>query len=116
MSSHILTEVDRLATRIGIIHHGRLIEELDAPELAALRAKRLAVRARDLDAAQRVLSGAGFAPAAGDGALYVQDARAIDAPDEVAALLVNGGAPPLYLAVEQENLEQYFLRLTGGQR
>ena len=28
MSSHILSEVDRLATRIGIIHKGRLIEEL----------------------------------------------------------------------------------------
>jgi len=28
MSSHILTEVDRLAMRIGIIHQGRLIEEL----------------------------------------------------------------------------------------
>src|SRR6266498_1208406 len=27
MSSHILTEVDRLATRIGIIHRGKLIEE-----------------------------------------------------------------------------------------
>ena len=30
MSSHILTEVDRLAGRIGIIHRGRLIEEFTA--------------------------------------------------------------------------------------
>lgn len=30
MSSHILAEVDRLATRIGIVHQGRLIEELDS--------------------------------------------------------------------------------------
>src|SRR5262245_15659146 len=30
LSSHILAEVDRLATRIGIIDRGRLIEELDA--------------------------------------------------------------------------------------
>ena len=37
MSSHILTEVDRLATRIGIIHKGRLIEELDTEKLEALR-------------------------------------------------------------------------------
>jgi ABC-type multidrug transport system ATPase subunit len=29
MSSHILTEVDPLGTRIGIIHQGCLIEELD---------------------------------------------------------------------------------------
>src|SRR6266540_115848 len=36
-SSHILAEVSRLATRIGIIHNGRLIEELDAAELARRR-------------------------------------------------------------------------------
>ncbi len=47
MSSHILTEVDRLATRIGIIHQGRLIEELEARQLEALRARRLAVATRD---------------------------------------------------------------------
>src|SRR5512138_3815342 len=55
MSSHILTEVDRLATRIGIIHKGRLIEELDTHTLESLRTKRLEVKARDLQAAQRTL-------------------------------------------------------------
>ena len=40
MSSHILTEVDRLATRIGIIHHGKLIDELDTAKLEQLRARR----------------------------------------------------------------------------
>src|SRR5512143_2382889 len=39
MSSHILTEVDRLATRIGIIHKGRLIEELSASQLEMIRAQ-----------------------------------------------------------------------------
>ena len=33
MSSHILGEVDRLATRIGIVHRGRLVEELDRDAL-----------------------------------------------------------------------------------
>jgi ABC-2 type transport system ATP-binding protein len=43
----------------------------------------------------------------------LREARAINAPDEVATLLVNAGTPPVRLAVEQENLEDYFLRLTG---
>ncbi len=30
MSSHILGEVDLLANRIGIVHRGRLVEELDS--------------------------------------------------------------------------------------
>ena len=112
MSSHILTEVDRLATRIGIIHHGRLIEELEAAELEALRDRRLEVRARDLPAAQRALAAAGYASEARDGALALKEPRALDAPDEVAALLARAGAPPTRLAVEQEDLEDYFLRLT----
>ena len=60
MSSHILTEVDRLATRIGIIHKGRLIEELDTDKLEKLRAKRLEVKARNLEAAQISLHSAGY--------------------------------------------------------
>ncbi len=52
MSSHILSEVDRLATRIGIIHKGRLVEELAAEKMDALRSRRLEIQARDLDAAK----------------------------------------------------------------
>jgi ABC-2 type transport system ATP-binding protein len=114
MSSHILTEVDRLASRIGIIHHGRLIEELDADRLDALRARRLEIRSRSLGDAQRVLNEAGYAATANDGVLSLTDERAIDAPDDIAAILVKGGASPTHLAVAQENLEDHFLRLTGG--
>ena len=115
MSSHILTEVDRLATRIGIIHQGRLIEELEARQLEALRARRLEVRARDLAGGRAVLVGAGYDVKIVDGhASLLHEARAVDAPDDVATLLVNAGTPPTRLAVEQENLEDYFLRLTGA--
>jgi hypothetical protein len=33
----------------------------------------------------------------------------------MATLLVKAGTPPTRLAVEQEDLEQYFLRLTGDE-
>ncbi len=113
MSSHMLTEVDRLATRIGIIHKGRLIEELAADKLEALRSQRLEIQARDLRAAERALAQAGFAVTVGDGAIFLTEARALEAPDEVATILVHAGAPPIRLAVEQEDLEDHFLRLTG---
>ena len=67
MSSHILTEVDRLATRIGIIHQGRLIEELESTQLEEIRAQRLEVKACDLEAAQSALARAGFAAKIGEG-------------------------------------------------
>jgi ABC-2 type transport system ATP-binding protein len=113
MSSHILTEVDRLATRIGIIHKGRLIEELEAEKLEELRSRRLAIRARNLEAAQSALAQAGFAVKASENSLFLTEVRALDAPDQVATILVNAGTPPTRLVVEQENLEEHFLRLTG---
>lgn len=116
MSSHILSEVDRLATRMGIIHEGRLLGELDAGEMDAIRAKRLIIQSRDMHAAQSVLSQAGFSVTEHDGVLVIQDERALKAPDDVATLLVNEGSPPLRLAVEQETLEDYFMRQTGGNR
>jgi ABC-2 type transport system ATP-binding protein len=114
MSSHILTEVDRLATRIGIIHEGRLLEELDAEKLEALRSRRLEIKTRDLKAAQSALAQAGFAVKVDESTILLNETRAIEAADEVATLLVNAGTPPSRLAVEQEDLEHYFLRLTEG--
>ena len=116
MSSHILTEVDRLATRIGIIHNGHLLEELDAEGLEALRMRRLIVQAHDLEAARAALMQAGYVVRVAEGTLILSESRAITAPEIVATALVNAGAPPTRLAVEQENLEDHFLRLTGGEQ
>lgn len=113
MSSHILTEVDRLATRIGIIHKGRLIEELDTEKMEALRSRRLEIKTRNLEAAQSTLTKAGFTVRTNGSTIVLNETPAIDAPEGVATLLVNAGIPPFRLAVEQEDLEDYFLRLTG---
>ncbi|UCH62800.1 MAG: ABC transporter ATP-binding protein [Fidelibacterota bacterium] len=112
MSSHILTEVEGHATRIGIIHQGRLIEELEAEQLERLQSRRLEIKARDLDTARTTLAEAGFAVQVREDVLVLDESRAIDAPDEVATILVNAGTPPSRLAVVQENLEDHFMRLT----
>jgi ABC-2 type transport system ATP-binding protein len=114
MSSHILTEVDLLADRIGIIHKGRLIEELDTDQLERLRSMRLEVKARNLEKAQVTLQSAGYKTLVQDETILVEDARAIDEPDAVARMLVDAGTPPTHLAVEQQDLEEHFMQLTGG--
>lgn len=116
MSSHILAEVDRLATRVGIVHRGRLIEELDSDALERHRDRRLEVVARDLDAAERALRAAGLEPArrvtTGADLLELRDARSLGAPEGVARLLVAAGVPPTHLAIARESLEEHFIRLT----
>jgi len=112
LSSHILTEVARLATRIGVIHQGRLVRELDASDLAGHTSRWLSVSARDQAAAGQALSAAGFSPVRTDGGhLALADDRAIEEPDVVATLLVAAGCPPTRLVVEQDDLETFFLRV-----
>jgi ABC-2 type transport system ATP-binding protein len=114
MSSHILTEVDRLATHIGIIHKGQIIEDLDADKLEQFRAKRLEIKVRDLEKAYALLVRQNYLAVIEDGSILVSDVRATEAPDEIAKLLVNENLPPTHLAVEQQNLEEHFMQLTGG--
>lgn len=116
MSSHILTEVDRLATRIGIIHRGRLLEELAPGTLSDAGKLRVQVRPEKLALAVEALGAAGLHAMvdAESASLALNDSQALSAPEQVATLLVHAGAPPISLVVEQESLEDHFLRLTGG--
>lgn len=114
MSSHILGEVSRLADRIGIIHQGQLIQELNATELQRDRRRRLMIRTRNCEAARTVLVSAGLsAELLPHDVIEVRDNGALQRPDDVATRLVNAGHAPTMLNVEQEDLEQYFLRLVG---
>jgi ABC-2 type transport system ATP-binding protein len=118
MSSHILAEVDRLATRVGIVHRGRLIEELDSHALERHRDQRLEVGARRLDVAEQELRAAGFAPQRrsieGSTVLELREPQALDQPEDIAQLLVQSGALPTRLAVTRETLEDHFIRVTNA--
>jgi ABC-2 type transport system ATP-binding protein len=114
MSSHILAEVSRLAGRIGIIHKGHLLQELSTDELERNRRRRLLIRARDVESAHRALITAGQpAEILQDGSIELKNPSSIERPDDINCLLVKAGTPPTQLLVEEEELEQYFLRLVG---
>jgi ABC-2 type transport system ATP-binding protein len=114
MSSHILSEVHRLATRIGVIHRGKLIKEFEASELADMEQPRLLADVRDCDGAMAALKSAGItALPESNGSLVFTDEHSVQHPDEIAAALVRAGYPPTRLVTEQEDLESYFLNLVG---
>jgi ABC-2 type transport system ATP-binding protein len=114
ISSHILGEVARLADRIGIIHEGRLLQELDSSELEKQRQRRVLVSTRDLQAAFTILaSGDYLARINGEKRIELLEQTAVERPDEIARRLTEAGQAPTMLLVEQEDLEHYFLRLVG---
>jgi len=122
LSSHRLAEVARVATRIGVLHQGHLVDELDANALASRVRTRLEVGARDLVRAARALREAGFEARdsaggpgpAGGRVLALDDIRALEQPELVATALVRAGEPPTRIAVVEEDLETYFLRLVSS--
>lgn len=114
ISSHILGEIARLATRIGIIHNGKLLQELEAAQLNSICKKRLLVNARDAGSLRRFLDNAHYSVESTEaGHVALSDPKAIDNPDTIAQLLVQAGVPPTFLKVEEEDLESYFLRIIG---
>jgi ABC-2 type transport system ATP-binding protein len=115
MSSHILAEVAHLADRIGIVHAGRLLEEIDREDLHAKTRTCLTVGVSDPDRATAVLGEAGFIHIERTDdhtGLRVLDAGGRSA--DIARLVVNAGLELTALTPMQEDLESYFLRLTGG--
>jgi ABC-2 type transport system ATP-binding protein len=116
ISSHILGEISRFATRIGIIHKGKLIQELDSDRLETLCKKRLLVNANDLDLAQSIITKMGYSVEKNtQNILEIKNEEAIEKPDTVATIMVNAGCPPTLLKVEEEDLETYFLRVIGAE-
>ncbi len=124
LSSHLLGEVARIATRIGVIHQGRLLEELSAAEMERQRTRWLLVDARDREGARAALTSAGLAVddcaghGTGDnettGALRLSSVEAINHPEDIARRLVGAGIALTRLSVEEEDLESQFLRLVGA--
>jgi len=114
ISSHILGEISKLATRIGIIHEGHLKQELNTEQLDKLCQKRLLIDALDKIAALSILSQNGYLPEINENEkLELKEDNAINHPEEIARLLVSKGIPITLLNVMEEDLESYFLRTIG---
>jgi ABC-2 type transport system ATP-binding protein len=115
LTTHYLEEAARLADRVAIVDHGRLIA-LDTP--AALTrgdATRIQFRAAPgLDVRALAALPAALAAQETEPGVYVLQAHAAgDLLVELATWLRDAGTLPSELRVGEESLEEVFLRLTG---
>jgi ABC-type multidrug transport system ATPase subunit len=116
MSSHLLDEVEHLADRVGIIHAGKLIEEVDMAELRGAAALAVEVEVDDADLAERVLKEELALTAVtrpGERSLRIAD-RGVHA-SAIAKTLVASGVGLERLVPVEEDLERHFMRVTGGE-
>lgn len=115
LSSHILSEISKLATRIGIIHYGHLIKELYADELERQLQKKLIIDTQNNMEATKILNKAGFKECTVSDQQHIEifDTFALENPDKVATFLVTNNFAPRQIYKYREDLEDYFLRMIG---
>ena len=111
MSSHLLEELSKLATRIGIIHEGQLIEEIQADKLEHDLKKYLMLDGKERESLKRILSDKGYTfEVDPQGFIRLTDENSVQNPEILSELLVKSGQAPTMVNVFTENLESYFLR------
>lgn len=114
ISSHILEELSKIVTDYGIIHNGTLLQELTNEELMEKCSERLEVTLDDPERAVPVMDRLGIKR------YQVADREHIyifERLEESAALnmaFAKAGIPVRGISVTNEELETYFLKLTGG--
>jgi lantibiotic transport system ATP-binding protein len=114
VSSHLISEIEKMATHVGVIQQGRLVFQGSLPDLQRLQTgrARLVLETQDADTCRnllpRLLAGA---TVAGPGTLWLPWLNK-EHTAEVAAALVAAGQPLFGLRLEQPTLEDTFLHLT----
>ena len=108
ISSHLLGELEKIATHYGIIRQGKMIMELSAEEMDSRAQVFVTLKTRDMDGALAVLRSA-FADVRREGDfLRVYD---VDEPETIVAVLMQAGHPVSEIHKNKIGLEEYYIEL-----
>jgi ABC-2 type transport system ATP-binding protein len=114
LSSHLLSEVEQVATQIGIIQKGRLIFQGKPETLHAQLNESVALSVDQPEKARRALAQAGWTVHRnGSQQLYVKANGPSDAA-MINAQLLQAGVNVYQVSLEKPSLEDIFLSLTGS--
>ena len=114
ISSHILEELSKIATRYGIIHDGVLLQELTRDELLARCSERIELKTNDTGKACTVLEGMGITNYKVVDADTIYIFERLTSSGEITMKLALNNVETIGIAVKNEALEDYYLNLTGG--
>lgn len=114
ISSHILEELSKIATDYGIIHEGTLLQEMTREELFKRCSERIEITLDHPEAAVPVLDGLGFKDYQVMDCSHIHVFERLNDSDVLNSALVKAGIPVRGIGVTSEELEDYFLNLTGG--
>jgi len=112
ISSHILSELSRLATHYGFIHKGRMLQEINAQQLDNICRKCTRLQVTDSSVLVRVLESMSI-----DYTVLSQNTVDVYGVLNLSALtlaLIHEGCEILSFQEKNETLESYYVNLVGG--
>ncbi|XOQ45114.1 MAG: Putative ABC transporter ATP-binding protein YxlF [Clostridium sp.] len=114
VSSHILDELSKIATRYGIIHNGKMVDEFSKEELEARCRQNLKFIVGDPRTALKLIQQQtqGNAEIQPDKSVLLYDH--LDDAAEICRLLVQNDIAVSAIIPTEQNLEEYFMTMTGG--
>ena len=116
ISSHILEELSKIATDYGIIHNGSLLEEITNEELMKRCSERLELTLEQPEAALPILDALGIVSYQVVDRQHIHIYERLNDSAQINMELAKAGIPVMGISVRSEELESYFLNMTGGAR
>ena len=112
ISSHILGELEKIATHYGIVRGGKMIKEMTAAELEADCRTYVALQAKDMSRAKAILS-CKYSRVEEDEAGYIRVYDAVS-PEEIVTYLYENGIVITEIGTDKIGLEEYYIDLMEG--
>ena len=109
VSSHVLGELQKIATHYGIIRHGKMLVEMTAEELDASCRTYVALKARDMSRAKFIL-GCQFSRVEEDEAGYLRVYDEVKS-EAVVKHLYDSGIVVTEIKTDKIGLEEYYIDL-----
>lgn len=115
VSSHLLSEIDQMATQVGIINNGQLLFQDSIGMLRKKSESSLKIGTNNLEGAKRFLQQKGIVTTLKDGYLWTHSTEK-EAVSTLNYDLVSGGYDVFELTYYKPSLEQIFLGMTGKEK
>ena len=112
ISSHILGELEKIATHYGIVRGGKMIKEMTAAELETDCRTYVALQAKDMSRAKAILS-CKYSRVEEDEAGYIRVYDAVS-PEEIVTYLYENGIVITEIGTDKIGLEEYYIDLMEG--
>lgn len=112
ISSHVLGELEKIATHYGVIRQGKMIMEMSAEEMDSRAQVFISLKTQDMDGAWRLLSKKYEDVRQEDGYIRIYDVQDVE---KIVSFLIENGHVVSEIKKNKIGLEEYYIEIMSKQ-